>query len=371
MQLHTSELAIGGRLLDAAQEVPVAGQACGWVLVTLYAEEAVELGVALANCWDRAVKSGSLVTVSPSTETRPIPHETSILERGIVSKLTVVICLLEIHVDDSSRPDGSHILAVDGLDLSEKAGLDSVATILGEESRDRVVCKFGCSLVIARFCVRRIAAPRIDIVSPEVNGISLVGTAIEVVCKVDTDCSIIVSGVSNTNASVVLGLDVCLHVTHSRLHESRSLGVVGGVRDLVASKEAQNVCVVGHGINHRSVISEQVSRPSWSVSVDGGRGVGKILNEVNPGRVEHAHASGVVQRSINGINADDICTKLLEERDVALASGFVCEGVCKGCCARECTAGSNILLICDTTDEELGTVLVEEVRSLEAHVSTC
>lgn len=73
MQLHTSELAIGGRLLDAAQAVPVGGQACGLVLVTVYAEEAVKLGVARANCLDRAVKSGSLLTVLPVTETRPIP----------------------------------------------------------------------------------------------------------------------------------------------------------------------------------------------------------------------------------------------------------------------------------------------------------
>jgi hypothetical protein len=71
MQLHNSELAIGGRLLDAAQAVPVAGQACATVLVTLYAEEAVKLGVALANCLDRAEKSGSLLTVSPVTVTRP------------------------------------------------------------------------------------------------------------------------------------------------------------------------------------------------------------------------------------------------------------------------------------------------------------
>lgn len=72
MQLHNSELAIGGRLLDAAQAVPVAGQAWATVLVTLYAEEAVKLGVARANCLDRAVKSGSLLTVSPETVTRPI-----------------------------------------------------------------------------------------------------------------------------------------------------------------------------------------------------------------------------------------------------------------------------------------------------------
>ena len=71
MQLHNSAFAIGGRLLEAAQAVPVAGQACATVLETWYADEAVELGVALANCLERAVKSGSLLTVSPETDTRP------------------------------------------------------------------------------------------------------------------------------------------------------------------------------------------------------------------------------------------------------------------------------------------------------------
>ncbi len=39
--------------------------------MTVYADEAVKLGVALANCEDKALKSGSLLTVSPLTDTRP------------------------------------------------------------------------------------------------------------------------------------------------------------------------------------------------------------------------------------------------------------------------------------------------------------
>ena len=72
MQLQVSELAIGGRLLDAAQAAPVAGQAWGAVLVTVYAEDAVSFGVAEANCFDKALKSGSLLAVSPETLTRPM-----------------------------------------------------------------------------------------------------------------------------------------------------------------------------------------------------------------------------------------------------------------------------------------------------------
>lgn len=68
---QSSAFAIGGRLLDAAQAVPVAGHACATVLVTVYEAELVELGVAEANCLERAVKSASLLTVVPETDTRP------------------------------------------------------------------------------------------------------------------------------------------------------------------------------------------------------------------------------------------------------------------------------------------------------------
>lgn len=73
MTIHSqsSAFAIGGRLLDAAQAVPVAGHACATVLVGVYEAELVKLGVTVASCLERAVKSGSLLTVSPETETRP------------------------------------------------------------------------------------------------------------------------------------------------------------------------------------------------------------------------------------------------------------------------------------------------------------
>ena len=153
MQLQSSELAIGGRLLDAAQAVPVAGQACATVLVTEYAEEAVKLGVALANCLDRAVKSASLLTVSPETVTRPMSVLESKSKEYTLSKLTVVVGLLEIHVHDTTGPDGSHVVTKDSTNLSELTGLNGVATILSEESRDGVVREFKSSLVVTRLGV--------------------------------------------------------------------------------------------------------------------------------------------------------------------------------------------------------------------------
>ena len=77
----------------------------------------------------------------------------------------------------------------------------------------------------------------------------------------------------------------------------------------------------------------------------------------------------MVQRSVDSINTDNICAKLLKERNITLASSFVCERVCEGGRARRCAVGADILLICDAADEEFCTVLVEEVGSLEVCVS--
>lgn len=71
MQVQTSELAMGGRLEDAAQAVPEVGQAEATVLLTTYAAEAVLLGVAFANCAWRVENFGSLLATVPLRETTP------------------------------------------------------------------------------------------------------------------------------------------------------------------------------------------------------------------------------------------------------------------------------------------------------------
>jgi hypothetical protein len=68
---QSSASAIGGSAEAAAQSVLIVGQACATVFVTVYAEDAVEDGVAFASSAERLVKSTSLLTVVPETETRP------------------------------------------------------------------------------------------------------------------------------------------------------------------------------------------------------------------------------------------------------------------------------------------------------------
>lgn len=67
--------------------------------------------------------------------------------------LTIVVGFLEIHIDDTTRPDISHVLAIDCLDFGKCTRLNSVATVFSEESRDGVVGKFESSLIVARLGV--------------------------------------------------------------------------------------------------------------------------------------------------------------------------------------------------------------------------
>jgi len=278
-------------------------------------------------------------------------------------RLTIVIRLLEVHVNNPTGPYTGHVVTIDGLDFCELTGLDCVASILGEESRHRVIGKFHSPLIIARFGVGGSAAPRVNVVSPEIDGISSI-TTVEVVCQIQTDACIVIGSITHADGSVVFGLDICLHVTNRGLHESTGGGVVDFVRDLITGEKAKDVCIVGHSINDGGIISEEFGVPFWRVSVDRGRWVGKILDNVNSVLLQKAHAGTVIERGINGIDPDDICTQLLQERNIAGAASFIRQRVCESAVAGRSSIRTDILLICNTSDEELCTVFVEEMGSL-------
>jgi hypothetical protein len=97
--------------------------------------------------------------------------------------------------------------------------------------------------------------------------------------------------------------------------------------------------------------------------------VGKILDKVDSGIVEELHASIVVLGGIDSINTNGVDTKLLEQWHITSAACLVGERIgeriwlaTSSCSCTVC--GDEILLICNTLDEELGTVLVEEVGAL-------
>jgi hypothetical protein len=133
--------------------------------------------------------------------------------------LTIIVCLLEVHVKDASGESARHVAAEDGANLGEFAGLDGVAAILSEKGWHGVFLEFLDTLIVARFGERRVAAPGVDVVSPKVNGLCWV-TAVEVIGHVLSDLVVVVGSISNVHLPVVLGLDVRLHVPDSCLDES-------------------------------------------------------------------------------------------------------------------------------------------------------
>jgi len=240
---------------------------------------------------------------------------------------TEVVGLLEVHVDNTTRPDRSHVATVESIDFGETTRRWSVATILGEEDRDRVALKLLSAVSVSRSLVAGLTTPRVDVVSPEVNGAGLVRTAVEVVGHVLANGGIIVGRISNTNGSVVLALNVRLGVTDGSLDESACISVVWSVGDFVASKEAQDVGVRSKGVDDSGVPSVKLVVPLRVITVDGETWSRKVRHNVDAVVVQKLHALGVVGSRVNCIRANDVGTELLENWDIALARGVVCERI--------------------------------------------
>lgn len=247
-------------------------------------------------------------------------------------KLTIVVGLLKVHVDDTTAEDSRHLVTVESRGFLEDtvgSTAGQVAAVLGEEDGDRVVGEEGGLGVIARLLHRALTAPGVDVVAPEVNGVARV-TAVEVVGHLGADIDVVVGGIANTHPAVLLGLDVGLCVTHGGLDKGRGHGVVLGVGDLVTGEEADDVGVLLHLVDDGRVAGEQVGVPAGGVSVDGQRGLAQIGEDVDAGILEQRHAGRVVGRGVDGIGSDHICAELLQQRNVTLAVGLAGEGVDEG-----------------------------------------
>lgn len=246
-----------------------------------------------------------------------------IREKLKVPKLTVLVGFLEVHVDDTTGPDVVHLRTKKSGNFGKVTGRWSVATVLGEEDGDRVRAELFSADIIAGLSERRVTAPGVDVVTPEVNSLALVGTAVEVVGHVHTNVRVIVGSVSNANSPQVLLLHVRLHVADSGLDESTGIGVVRSVGDLVSGEETHDVGVLSHVVNDSSVAGVQVVVPCWGVTVDGLCWLGQISNDVDAGVVQELHARVVVLSWVDGVNTNDVGAELSEERDITTASGGV------------------------------------------------
>ena len=237
-------------------------------------------------------------------------------------KLTELVLLLEVHVNNAAGPDTSHLLAVERTNLGELARTRSVATVLGEEDGDIVLLEILSLHVETRFGEGGVATPRVDVVTPEVNSILGVA-AVEVVGHVLTDISIVVGSISHTNLAVLLALDVGLGITDSRLDESAGDCVVWLVGDLVTGKKAQCVVVFHQLINDAGVALIELYGPSWVVTVDGEPRLREIGYDIDSSICKRLHAVLVVLCGIDGIHTNSVGVEFLEVLNVTLARSGV------------------------------------------------
>lgn len=231
---------------------------------------------------------------------------------------TVVVALLEVHVDDTTGPNASHLGRVDGLDFTESSRSDGVTTVLGEENGDTQVLVGGGDLRVTGGLEGRSTAPLVHVNTEEVSSLGSIATG-EVVGQVNSDVSVVVGGVTDRDASVTLLQNVRLGVSDGSLHVSRGVGVVDHIGDLVTGKETQHVGVVVEGIDDRGVSVQQVKVPGRSVSVDGELWLRQVGNHVDTGVSQGLHTLGVVLGHVQGVHTNHVSLQLLQIRNVSRA----------------------------------------------------
>lgn len=245
---------------------------------------------------------------------------------GHIGRLTIVVLFLEIHIDDAAGPHFVHVRSIESRNLGESARLNFVATIFGEEDGNIVAFKLCSTLVETRLGKARVAAPRVDVVTPEVDGVVTVAT-IKVGSQVIANLGIVVGGISDANSSVVLGLDIGLHVTNSSLDKSTGIGVGIVVGDFIASKETHDVGVAGKAVDDGGVASVEIIVPSRVGTNDGVAGRGQIGDNVDASIVQHLHALVVVGRRVDGVDTDGVGSHSRQVGDISLTLGSICQRV--------------------------------------------
>jgi len=199
---------------------------------------------------------------------------------GINANQTVVVGLLVVHVDNTSRPDTGHVARVKSLDLGELSWLNLVTSVLREENWNTQVLVLRGDVQVTRGLEGGSTTPFIHVNTEEISSLILI-TASKVVSQVNSDLDVVVTGVSHRNGSVALFLNVGLGVSDSSLDVSGSIGVGGFVGDLVTSKETHHVGVVVELVHHVGVSGQQVQVPLRVGSVDGEIWLGQVGNHID------------------------------------------------------------------------------------------
>lgn len=294
------------------------------------------------------------MTVLPLTVTSPRKCQREKLGASFpLCLLTIIVGFLEIHVDNPSRPHLAHLWAVESLHLSERTGLDLVASVLCKKSGHRVCRELLSAHIIARLSIRGVATPRVDVVTPKVDCVRLIA-AIEVVRHVHADAGVIVGGVSNADGAIVFLLDIRLHVADGSLDKSARIGVIRGVGHLVASEEAENVGISRHGVDHARVARIQRVVPLRVVAIDGLVRRREVGNDIDASICQRGHGGIVVGGRVERVYTNDIRSELEKVRNIAVNTGHICERIIvasTGRGARHRGVAGVVLLICHTPEE--------------------
>jgi len=189
-------------------------------------------------------------------------------------------------------------------------------------------------------------APRVVVEGEEVAAGHRVVAAVEIVSHLQTVLCNISSTVADELFVLGLGLDVVAHVTGDSLDVGGSISVVGSVNHLVGGEETKDVVILGEDVNSGKDVLEvlgSVGSPRRTTIDGDGRSV-DVQKEVDPGGVKFFHALVVVLGIVNGVHADSVDAKLLEERNIALAVLDVGKGIDN--------IGGTSWLVVDTTEVE-------------------
>lgn len=276
-------------------------------------------------------------------------------QRARNSNKTVVISLLEVHVDNTTGPCVGHLARVDRADLLELSWLHLVTTVFREENWNAQVLVVLGEVLVARIFPGRRTAPRVHVDTEKVCSFVLRATG-KVVSKLHSDGNVVVGRVTHGDRSVVLLLEVGLSVSNGGLHVSRSNGVVGLVGNLVTGKETQDVGVVVESVHDGGVSLQQLGVPRRAVSVDGVLWLGQVGNDIDTGIVQRLHTLGVVLGGVQGVHSDDVGVQVLQVRNVSLTSVWVGQWV-------DVTIGGSevdsVLLVGNASHQELGAIIGE------------
>mgnify|MGYP005989074053 FL=1 len=332
----------------------------------------------------RALGGGGRRLVGVLLDTLGVSLENLLLEgaevlhllSGVAGNLdqTVVVGFLEVHVDDTTAEDIGHLLVVvQSIGLLKNTALSTVgqvAAVLGKEDGHVVVLEELDLVRVTRSLHGVLAAPRVDVVAPEINGILRV-TAVEVVGNFLANILVIVGGITNTHPATALALDVLLAVTDGSLDVGGGRGVGGVVANLVTGEETDNVGVLAHLVDDGLVAVEKLSVPLGVVAVDGEHRLAQIGNDVDVVLVEQLHALAVILLRVNGVGSDDVGAELSKKRNITLASLSIGQRVLvllgggAGRSGRISASSTNFTLVGDTLHEELSSVGEEELGALD------